>query len=149
MAPLMDHHGNVRYFIGCQIDISHLIEGGRGLESFKQLLDRDLETAAQKPLPDPLDHKPSLKVLRELGSLLNDEEMNVVQEHNRRKSIDSGRSTPTRTMHSHTTRRFVGMDEPIEPSLWPPSQFGHSGRLPGVYQNVRIAKLLFRMWKLS
>jgi hypothetical protein len=150
MAPLMDHRGTVRYFIGCQIDISHLLEGGKGLESFKYLLDRDKE-AVQKPLPDPLDNRPPLKVLRELGSLLNDEEIEVVHSHNRRGSIDSGRSsTPTRANNPPATaRRYVGMDEPIgEPNFWPPSAFGPSGRLPGVYQNVRLAKLLLRMWSL-
>ena len=150
MAPLMDHHGTVRYFIGCQIDISHLLEGGKGLESFKYLLDKDKE-AIQKPLPDPLDNRPPLKVLRELGSLLNDEEIEVVHSQNRRNSIDSGRSsTPTRANNPPATaRRYVGMDEPIgDSNFWPPSAFGPSGRLPGVYQNVRLAKLLLRMWSL-
>lgn len=37
LAPLYDNKGHVRYFIGCQIDVSSLIEGGRGLESFRDL----------------------------------------------------------------------------------------------------------------
>ena len=143
MAPLMDHHGNVRYFIGCQVDISNLMEGGRGLESFKTLLDADCE----KPLPDPLDHKPPLKMLRDLGNLLNDDEIEVVRtKSERRGSFHSGKSTPTptrtNTMKENTPRRYVGMDDPIEHHIWPPSAFGPSGRLPGVYQNVRFTLLL-------
>ncbi|KAF2729773.1 hypothetical protein EJ04DRAFT_501705 [Polyplosphaeria fusca] len=137
MAPLMDHHGNVRYFIGCQIDISHLLEGGRGLESFKKMLDDENE----KALPDPLESRPSLRALRDFGVLLNDEEIDIVKERgDRRNSIDSGRSTPTRNTPQAPSRRFVGMEEPAEPGLWPPSQFGSSGRLPGVYQNYILVR---------
>ncbi|KAF2794896.1 hypothetical protein K505DRAFT_303150 [Melanomma pulvis-pyrius CBS 109.77] len=141
MAPLMDHHGMVRYFIGCQIDISHLIEGGRGLESFKQLL-LNYEEKAQKPLPDPLSHKPPLKALRELSSLLNDEEMEIVKNRNRdrRNSVESTGSTPTRATYTPTARRVIGMDELIEPAYLPQSQFGPSGRLPGVYQNYILVR---------
>jgi hypothetical protein len=143
MAPLMDHHGTVRYFIGCQVDISHLMEAGRGLESFKQLLLSD-EQRLHKPIPDPLARKPPLKALRELSQLLNDEEMNVVkqQKSDRRNSIESTGSIPTRAVHTPSTRRVIGMDEPIESTYLPPSQFGSSGRLPGVYQNVSFAKIL-------
>jgi hypothetical protein len=133
MAPLMDHRGKIRYHIGCQIDITHLLDEGRGLETFKQLLTKDQE-ANEKPLPDPLDHKPPLKVLRELGSLLNDEEVEAFQTRNPRNSMDSGNSTPNRA--ASTARRFVGMEDSTEANFWPASQFGPSGRLPGVYQNV-------------
>jgi hypothetical protein len=149
MAPLMDHHGIARYFIGCQIDISHLMEGGRGLESFKQLLQSD-EHRLHKSLPDPLARKPPLKALRELSHLLNDEEMDVVksQKSDRRNSIESTCSTSSRTVHTPTPRRVIGMDEPVDPSYLPPSQLGSSGRLPGVYQNVSVAKILRLCWRL-
>jgi hypothetical protein len=135
-APLMDHCGAVRYFIGCQIDISHLIEGGRGLESFKRLLDQDDSDKINKPLPDPLRNKPSLSVLRELGGLLNEEEIEVVRDrarassHHREQSQGSSLSEHSRI--PHPPRRFVGTEEP---DLSFP-QFESSGRLPGVYQNV-------------
>lgn len=141
MAPLMDPRGAVRYFIGCQIDITHLIEGGRGLESFKKLLDRH-RYAKEKPLPDPLGHKPSLRTLGELGNLLNEEEIEVMRnqrqslDHGTRTSFDSGRSSsPARI--PHPIRRFIGTEE-LEGVPWPPSQAGAAGKLPGVYQNVRF-----------
>ena len=37
-APLYDNRGAVRYFIGAQIDVSGLIEDGRGLDSFAHYL---------------------------------------------------------------------------------------------------------------
>ena len=136
MAPLMDHHGETRYYIGAQIDISVLLEGGRGLESFKQLLEED----EHNPESHTLTNKPSLKLLRELSGLLNDEELEVVtHREGRRNSIESSASanhTPTRS-GTNSQRRFVGMDEPTE-DIWPSTVFGPSGRLPGVYQNVCV-----------
>ena len=41
IAPLYDNKGEVRYFLGAQIDITPLVEGGRGLDSFAQLLAQD------------------------------------------------------------------------------------------------------------
>jgi hypothetical protein len=158
MAPLMDHKGAVRYFLGCQIDISHLLEGGRGLESLKMLLTQDLQLN-KSPFSDPINRNPPVKFLEELGTMLNDEEVealrNNASEHTTRPSFESRASTPTaHSIHSHhhPIRRFVGMDEPpyeTETPMWPPSQFGSSGRLPGVYQNVRIARLLQRFWALK
>ena len=40
---MMDQRGNVRYHIGAQIDITRLLEGGKGLESFRQLLSQERE----------------------------------------------------------------------------------------------------------
>jgi hypothetical protein len=150
MAPLMDHHGETCYFVGAQIDISVLLEGGRGLESFKELLQQD----AHKLEGHALSHKPSLKLLRELSGLLNDEELEVVSHRDgRRNSVDSSASTahtPTRSGQTPTrsgtnsNRRFVGMDEPTG-DIWPPTAFGPSGRLPGVYQNVRSTSFYFEL----
>ncbi|PSN72992.1 hypothetical protein BS50DRAFT_582591 [Corynespora cassiicola Philippines] len=148
MAPLMDARGKVRYFIGCQIDISKLIEGGQGLESFHTLLEREKERP-ETPIKDSLDSRPPLKVLRELGGLLNDEEIEIVahRDNRRRRSIDSAISTPARSIcepkaaarEPKPARRFVGMEEP-EPNFWPSSHFGSSGRLPGVYQNYLLVR---------
>lgn len=40
-APLYDNKGAVRYFIDAQVDVSGLIEAGRGLESFEKLLSEE------------------------------------------------------------------------------------------------------------
>ncbi|KAF2691240.1 hypothetical protein K458DRAFT_288380 [Lentithecium fluviatile CBS 122367] len=145
-APLMDHHGETRYFIGAQIDISHLIEGGRGLESFKQLLDQEQEALhrVEQKVEDAnvINHRPSLKLLRELSGLLNDDEIEVVtRREGRRNSMESSvgaSNTPPRS-NTNPHRRFVGMDDPAD-GIWPPTAFGPSGRLPGVYQNYILVR---------
>ncbi|KAJ4296551.1 hypothetical protein N0V90_006596 [Kalmusia sp. IMI 367209] len=82
MAPLMDSRGNIRYHIGAQIDVTRLIEGGKGLESFKQLLDQEREANGDATNTDPTESKPSLELLRELGGLLNEEETDVFRHRN-------------------------------------------------------------------
>ncbi|KAF1970300.1 hypothetical protein BU23DRAFT_570884 [Bimuria novae-zelandiae CBS 107.79] len=136
MDPLFDQRGNVCYHIGAQIDITRLLEGGKGLESFKQLLDQEREVSIRASVDDFSGKKPSLKMLRELGGLLSDEEADIVGQHSarlRRGSTSSTASTSARP--SPMGRRFIGMDDTADENMWPPTQFGANGRLHGVYQN--------------
>ena len=42
-APLYDHFGKLRYFMGAQIDVSHVIEDNPELESLQRVLRSDSE----------------------------------------------------------------------------------------------------------
>lgn len=129
VSPLKDNRGAVRYFIGARIDVTQLIEGGKTIDSFHQLLAADRPVT---PIVDPLENRPTLKALRDLADLLNDEEKGSMRDSDSMR-IDSRPSTP-RLPHSPTQRRLVGIEERI-------SQDGllsyYSGQIPGVYQNVR------------
>ena len=129
IAPLYDNKGAVRYFLGCQIDVSSLIENGRGIDSFAQLLaqDRAESRFGGRPERDPA------RLLGELASLLDEHEAESIGVRPRKQSIDAGRTTPQSPARS--ARRVLGMDEPSV-RLWPNAALGPSGRLPGVYQNV-------------
>lgn len=135
VAPLYDNKGNVRYFIGCQIDVTNLIEGGKGLESFQMLLDQDLRAQQQHGS----QQKGSLSAIGGLGELLSTEEVDFLKQKSRNHP-DSRASTPALppppSLGSRQNHRFVGVDDPLEINVWPPTQFGPHGRLPGVYQNV-------------
>lgn len=135
IAPLYDNMGKLRYFIGCQIDVTNLIEGGRSLESFQMLLDEDVENRRQSGNAPKGSHK----ALGDLGELLSTEEMEVLK-FKTRNPATSGASTPAPapqpTLNSATARRYVGIEDPLAINVWPPTQFGPHGRLPGVYQNV-------------
>lgn len=137
-APLTDQRGNVRYFIGAQIDITRLLEGGRGLESFKQLLDQQREVSIRAQYDAFTDNRPSLRMLHELGDLLDDEEASVVRQRRTRRFRGSMSSIDSISPRgSPVGRRYIGTEELSENSTWPPPKFGPQGRLPGVYQNVR------------
>lgn len=134
IAPLYDNKGQVRYFLGCQIDVSSLIEGGRGMESLSQLLARD---RSESRFGGRLEKDPK-HALGELSQMLNDDESNIVKTRARRYSEESNRSMPE-NKPSHRGRRILGMEDSLaERTLWPHASLGPSGRLPGVYQNVGI-----------
>lgn len=133
VSPLKDNKGAVRYFLGARIDVTQLVEGGKTMDSFHQLL---TGTRSVTPAVDPLENRPTLKALQDFGDLLNDEEKESMRESDTVR-VDSRPSTP-RLPHSPTQRRFVGIEERI-------SQDGlrshYSGQVRGVYQNVHSLPL--------
>lgn len=134
IAPLHDNKGHVRYFLGCQIDVTHLIEGGKGIETFEKLLAND---RAEERYRGRSSRKPT-QVLGELGQMMNDDELDAVNIRQRSRSrsstpAGSSRVGPAPIRHN---RKVFGMDDSLERGLWPHPSLGPSGRLPGVYQNV-------------
>lgn len=41
MAPLLDSRGNLRYFIGAQVDVSGLVKDSTDLDAFQRMLDQE------------------------------------------------------------------------------------------------------------
>ena len=142
IAPMYDNKGDVRYCLGCQIDISPLIEGGKGLDTFSQLLDQDrAQSQVRNGGRDPIN------LLAELGQMLNQPEADLVRGRMRSSSrgSESKKSTPSPKRRPQGPRRFLSMDDSNEArpetssgKMWPDASLGRSGRLPGVYRNVRI-----------
>lgn len=139
-APLMDQHGHVRYYLGAQIDITRLLEGGKGLDSLKQLLDQEREANMRAAALASPDKRPSLKILGELGGLLDNEEADIMREHSARLRSGSNSSSASATARAPPGggRRFIGMEDTVDDKMWSLAKFGSDGRLPGVYQNVSI-----------
>ena len=134
IAPLYDNKGAVRYFLGAQIDVSSLIQDGRGFESFERLL-------IKERVDSRLGHRSSRKpadILAELGAMLNQDELGAMKNVTQHGS-DSGRSTPTSRGGTWHGRRILGMDED-DKTFWPDRSLGPSGRLPGVYQNYLLVR---------
>jgi len=132
IAPLYDNKGVVRYFIGAQIDVNGLIEHGQGLDSFERLLAQDRGNArfGGSTLNSPQ------QALSKLSSYWNQDEVTTITKYAHTSSGRSGMSTPT--LGPSTGRRVLGMGAPDNSSLWPELNLGPSGRLPGVFQNVRF-----------
>ncbi|KAJ8105080.1 hypothetical protein OPT61_g10396 [Boeremia exigua] len=124
-SPLKDNKGAVRYFIGARIDVTQLVEGGKTIDSFHQLLCGNRPTT---PVVDPLENRPTLRALRDFAELLNDEEKGSMRDSDMLR-VEPRPGTP----QSPSQRRFVGIEERISHE----SLHAHfSGRVPGVYQNV-------------
>lgn len=139
VAPMYDNKGDVRYYLGAQIDISQLVEDGKGLDSFSKLLAQDRSDRRYDSR-----QKTAMNLLGELGQMLNEQEATAVKERMRTGSLhqvsESGRSTPQQKTRPNG-RRIIGYDdanytEGAKRQIWPDLDLGRSGRLPGVYKNV-------------
>lgn len=145
-APLYDNRGSVRYFIGAQIDVSGLIDEGHGLDSFERLLaeDRPRRNRDSDQSEEGFSHK-HLRSLNELSQLLSLDEASLFQKQpSRASSVDNSssvyRSPPNRPERMRQPRRVLGNDDEGEKRAeWALSSIGPSGKLPGVYQNVRAS----------
>lgn len=134
IAPLYDNKGDVRYFLGCQIDVTPMLEEGKGLDSFAELLAQDASTGQDNNGTE----RDSSHLLGEFAEMLSDSEAISVKDKLR---LDGQRSQPRKRPN---TRRVLSSDEDAEGTqgisgtLWPEENLGHSGRLPGVYRNVSV-----------
>lgn len=131
VAPLYDNRGVIRYFIGCTMDVSNLIDGGRGLDSFQKLLSQERSESRFGDAPI----KASLKSLMDLSQMLDGEESEVIKQHVSELEVD--RETLIKPM---TARRYLGMEDAITKEMWGTADYGQPGRIPGVYQNYLLVR---------
>lgn len=132
IAPLYDNKGDVRYFLGCQIDVTPMLEEGKGLDSFAELLAQDASSGQDNNGSE----RDSSHLLGEFAEMLSDSEAISVKDKLR---LDGQMTQPRKRPN---TRRVLSSDDDptgaqsISGTLWPAENLGHSGRLPGVYRNV-------------
>jgi hypothetical protein len=132
MAPLCDSRGNIRYFIGAQIDVSGLAMEGAQMESLQ-----NIQAQKENPETGSTMIKESKSEFQELGELFSPRELQNVREHggnlfqpivnedpNHRLFLQDSDTESEHTAPSHQTQAQVS-----EPSA------GLS--LTGVYKNVR------------
>ncbi|KAL8689407.1 MAG: hypothetical protein Q9218_004919, partial [Villophora microphyllina] len=163
-APLYDNKGTVRYFIGAQVDISGLVEEGRGLDSFEKLLN---DSRRKRNSGNPYGNQKHMRALSVFGQLLSLEESNVLCGGNNGNEADGNREgsvnndseyskTSThrhqstrrrdRDPHSRPPRRVLGNDDSSDEqdlkdrNAWAFNSLGPSGKLPGVYQNYLLLR---------
>lgn len=151
-APLYDNKGTVRYFIGAQVDISGLVEEGRGLDSLERLLN---ESRRNRNSVRSFANQNHMKALSEFGEMLSMEESSIIYEQGRSREgsvndgdyggsksarrIQQGRRDP----NTRLPRRVLGIEDEDEQekerNAWAFNSMGPSGKLPGVYQNVSLS----------
>ncbi|KAL8961937.1 MAG: hypothetical protein Q9193_001589 [Seirophora villosa] len=153
-APLYDNKGTVRYFIGAQVDISGLVEEGRGLDSLERLLN---ESRRNRNSVRSFANQNHMKALSEFGEMLSMEESSIIYEQGRSREgsvndgdyggsksarrIQQGRRDP----NTRLPRRVLGIEDEDEQekekNAWAFNSLGPSGKLPGVYQNVSLLNI--------
>jgi len=72
VAPLLDSRGNIRYFIGAQIDVSGLVKDCTDLDAFRRMLDQQ---EGREPQPEQKDE------FQELSQMFNHTELSTVRLH--------------------------------------------------------------------
>ncbi|KAL8718740.1 MAG: hypothetical protein Q9225_004158 [Loekoesia sp. 1 TL-2023] len=151
-APLYDNKGTVKYFLGAQVDISGLVEEGRGLDSLEKHL---AESRRNRDSGRSFANQKHLRALSEFGQLLSADENSVFhgQGHSREGSVkdsEYGGSKNTRGTqgrrdpNARPPRRVLGNEDEDEQekdkNAWVFNSLGPSGKLPGVYQNYLLLR---------
>jgi PAS domain S-box-containing protein len=132
VSPLYDNKGRIRYFIGCQIDITNILDQGRGIDSFQRLLAKE---HAERRFGDIVKQRSSL-ALGYLGHMLNPEEIDLLKSSMAENSSEP--PSPSIRLRQNTARRHLGMEQLEKRNLWPLRHLGPS--LPGVYQSYLLVR---------
>lgn len=158
IAPLHDNEGRLKYQIGAQVDVSGLVEKGRGLDSFARYLgSRSAERGRRSTFEGDERKQNALNKLRELSEMFDLEESAVVQTHSRANSStrsDASRSTGGQERPKSLRRLFVSdsrsdndddnTPESSADGAWALGQQGPqgkpSGNLPGIYDTYMLIR---------
>lgn len=132
MAPLCDGYGNIRYFIGAQIDVSGLAMEGAQMESLQKF-----QMRKENPDADVSVTKESKSEFQELGELFSPRELQNVREHGGNLFQPTVNEDPNHRLFLQDSDRES--ETHVSPSYQPPvPQATNPGvSLIGVYRNVR------------
>ncbi len=156
VAPLHDDKGKVKYFIGAQVDVTGLVENGRGLDAFERYLTyRQFEDESKSTVDaDTQRKKKALKKLRELSEMFDLEESAVVQTASRASSMSRNSDAGSASSSGRrSNRRVLGEDDEDSEQEEAPDEddkdawklgsagfSGLSGKLPGIYETFMLIR---------
>ena len=126
-APLLDSRGNLRYFIGAQIDVSGLVKDATDLDAFHHMLDQEDGIV---PSEDARDE------FQELSEMLNQGELDTVRRFGgsmHRDHLDDGDDKASSIQRPRLLIRDQSTFD-TEPTEKPYSK--PEGRLAGPYKHV-------------
>jgi hypothetical protein len=133
MAPLCDSRGNIRYFIGAQIDVSGLAMEGAQMESLQ-----NIQAQKENPETGGAIIKESKSEFQELNELFSPRELQNVREH--------GGNLFQPIVNEDPNHRLFLQDSDTESEHNAPSSHKTQAQAPepsaglsltGVYRNVR------------
>ncbi len=137
IAPLMDSRGNVRYYIGAQVDVSGLVKDCSNLDGLQQMIGKEQDNEPEEP--NGKDE------FQELTEMFNSAELDTVHrfggrmhkdyvDDSDRESISGGKR---RVVIKDSTQEILEKHggNPVS-SMTTTAQEKINGKLEGVYQNV-------------
>ncbi|KIW31307.1 uncharacterized protein PV07_02964 [Cladophialophora immunda] len=162
IAPLHDDRGNVKYHIGAQVDVTGMVERGKGFEGLKRYLttreierrERQVHGNGIRGDDQGLQKPKALAKLRDLSEMFDLEESIVVRSTGRSTStsrdddegsVASSRKVPRRVFDDADATSDNGEEESAEDEdkAWQLGQSGRSGlsgKLPGVYDSYMLVR---------
>lgn len=136
MAPLVDSRGNLRYYIGAQVDVSGLVKEATDLDAFQQYLNKDEGGETEE---EPKDE------FQELSKMFNHAELETVRKHGgkmHREHLEE--QDDTQSIHHSRPRVLIRDTMSYDgPSKEAPMQTAPQGKLAGVYKHVGLLHALY------
>lgn len=137
IAPLMDSRGNVRYFIGAQVDVSGLVKDCSEMEGLTNLLEKERDGEGV----DSSSHKDEFQ---ELSEMFNGAELDTVRRFGGRMHKEYVDDSDRESVHGKTrlllndTSQEESSAKEAAGSVSSASKERINGRLQGVYADVSI-----------
>lgn len=135
-APLCDSRGEIRYFIGAQVDVSGLVKEFADMESLERLV------AAQEHgdlYPEDDEQEDKKDELQELATMFNMKELDVVRRWGgrmHREPHDSNNETNSSSNWKQERVMINDLSSPTSQNM--PSRVG--GKLSGIYEHYLLVR---------
>ncbi|RMZ72194.1 Hisactophilin c49s mutant phototropin phy3 fusion [Pyrenophora seminiperda CCB06] len=130
MAPLLDSRGNLRYYIGAQIDVSGLVKESTDLEAFRSMLDQE-EGREEKP-----EQKDEFQALSEM---FNNTELDTVRKFGGNMHREQIEEQDDASMH-HKPRLLIQDQSTFDVNRAETPISKPDGRLSGPYKHYIIVR---------
>ncbi|KAF2655034.1 hypothetical protein K491DRAFT_658893 [Lophiostoma macrostomum CBS 122681] len=133
MAPLLDSRGNLRYFIGAQVDISGLVKESTDLDAFQQMLAKDEAHKAQEPEEEAKDE------FQELCEMFNHTELDSVRKFGGNMHREQFEEQDDASIY-HRPRLLIKDPSSGDIDKADPTPVKPDGRLSGVYKHYVLLR---------
>lgn len=146
-APLMDSRGNIRYFIGAQVDVSGLIKDCSEMDGLTRMVEKEQAARRGEGGEEQDDHKDEFQ---ELGEMFNGAELDTVRRYGGRMHKEYVDDSDRESIHRPRLLLKDPSQDILDKDKRAMSDTGATtvkerlnGKLEGVYQNVSAKFLLF------
>jgi PAS domain-containing protein len=153
IAPLMDSRGNIRYYIGAQVDVSGLLEDCSEMEGLMKMVEKEQEYENAPEEAEEAYHKDEFQ---ELSEMFNGAELDTVRKCGGRmhkEYVDDAEQDPSSGRPRLLLKDPMQEDPENEskmPSSVPPTiREKINGKLEGIYSHVSNSTVQLRRYDES
>jgi hypothetical protein len=126
MAPLLDSRGNIRYFIGAQIDVSGLAKDCTDLDALQRMLSNQHDGVDDAPKDE----------FQELSEMFNHSELDIVRKHGGSMHREQVEEQDDASTIQHKPRLLIQDQSTFDVDKAQKPNLTSEGRLSGPYKHV-------------